>query len=252
MSTDILNVELVTFVNNASFYDLLISILSFLKNCGIPKKWTLLIDDEFTSSNKLILEQCSFLEIRRWDSFSDKITSLNYESKWQLRKYFAYSSYPIVRSTIFIDSDVIFYSLFKKYFEVLQCKNWYLPEPPECNNYDINAIYEEGSIGNMYSVNAGFLIINNPINWKIGFKYIDKYIINNSDSYFIDQTALNLIYLLDSNAQILDPRVFHASANDHFTISALNTSEFALRHYVGLIRHKMWQLGWKQFIKKLN
>ena len=248
MTADILNVELVTFVNNASFSDLLLSILSFLKNCGVPKKWTLLIDDEFSSSNKLILEQCPFLEIRRWDSLSDKIISLNYAGKWQLRKYFSYASYPIVTSTIFIDSDVIFYSLFKKYFEVIKCKNWYLPEPPECKNYDVCAIYQEGIIGNMYSVNAGFLIINHPINWEIGFEYIDKSILNNLDSYFIDQTALNLIYLSDDNAQILDPRLFHASANDHFYISALNTSEFAIRHYVGLIRHKMWQLGWKQFI----
>lgn len=244
-----IDIELVTFVNSAGFFDLILSILSFINAAGFPKKWTLYVDDELTIVQKAILEKLPFVGIRRWyDGFSNPDKNRHLQ-KWQLRKFFAYGHHQLNGTTIFIDSDVLFYPLFNQYIADFTDCNWYLPEPPEANNIDsdLDGFFNFRKL--MYTVNAGFFIINNTPDWSLGFQYLEYCIKNEKSHYFLDQSALNLMFYHDANARVLDPRVFHASAGDHFWISALNTKKFAIRHYVGLIRHKMWQLGWRKYLK---
>ena len=54
------NLELVTFTNSKCFPDLLLSILSFINSAGIPAKWTVYADDEFSESQKDILRSLIF------------------------------------------------------------------------------------------------------------------------------------------------------------------------------------------------
>lgn len=248
VQSDNVEIELVTFVNSASFSDLVLTILSFMNEVGKPRKWTLYTDDMFTQQQKILLDKLPFIFLQPWDVSLHDENKSKYSKKWQLRKFSAYAFHSINGTTLFIDSDVLFYPLFRKYMTVFKEGNWYLPEPPEANNIDLELTESFEFKKEMYLVNAGFFIINESPDWIKGFEYLDYCCERNKEHYFLDQTALNLIYYIDKNANILDPRVFHASANDHFQITALATDQFAIRHYVGLIRHKMWQLGWKKYL----
>ena len=246
-----IDIELVTFVNSESFSDLLFSIISFMKVVGVPSKWTLYADNHFSKEQLNILSSIAFVDISKWDErvpFKEKV---QYGEKWQLRKFVAYANHPLKTTTIFLDSDIIFYPLFKTYLFTLKNINWYLPEPAEAFNIDADIEKLFDFTKNMYTVNAGFFVINTTPDWGLGFKYLNICATKNEQNYFLDQSALNLMFYHDKDAKVLDPRVFHASANDHFWLSALNSQGFAIRHYVGLIRHKMWQKGWKYlFINK--
>ncbi len=244
------DIELVTFVNSASFPDMMLSILSFMNFAGLPRKWTLYTDDDFSSEQVNILSKWSFIKFENWDAKINEEDKKKYFKKWQLRKFAAYAAHELNGSTIYADSDIIFYSLFNKYVADFNRYNWYLPEPAEANNidHDLEKTFNFKKI--MYTVNAGFFIINTPPNWSLGLEYLDFCSASNVDNYFLDQSALNLMFYHDQYAKILDPRVFHASANDQFWFSGLKTGEFAIRHYVGLIRHKMWQLGWRKYLNK--
>jgi hypothetical protein len=243
------NIELVSFVNAASFPDLALSMLSFLNAAGRPKKWTLYVDDEFSQYQKNIISKLSFAELRKWDETLNEADKRRFSKRWQLRKFAAYAGHRLNGTTIFLDSDVLFYPLFSNYLDSFESGNWYLPEPPEANNIDDDLIKHFDFKRQMYIVNAGFFIFNTTPDWHRGFEYLDFCSQTEKEHYFLDQSALNIMYHHDLNARILDPRVFHATADDHFMLRALNTSGFAIRHYVGLIRHKMWQLGWKGLFK---
>jgi hypothetical protein len=241
--------ELVTFVNSASFPDLILSISSYVQAAGRPLKWTLYADDEFSALQKTIIERLSFVEVKAWDQELTASSKLRYATKWQLRKFAAYGHHQLKGTTIYLDSDVLFYPVFRRYIDALRSGNWYLPEPAEANNIDLEMPKQFDFKRGMHTVNAGFLVINTPPDWSWGFQYLTHSVERGSDHYFLDQSALNLVYYHDKHARVLDPRVFHASADDHYSISALATDKLAIRHYVGLIRHKMWQLGWEQYFK---
>jgi hypothetical protein len=243
------DIELVTFVNADSFPDLMLSVFSFTNAAGAPAKWTLYLDGDLTENQHNILSKLNFISISGWDKYLDEAQSKKYGWKWQLKKFAAYAMHPASVTTVFLDSDIIFYPLFAEYINCFKTQNWYLPEPAEGLNIDKSLIELYSFKKTMYLVNAGFLVLNHPLKWDLGFEYIDSCSQEQlSLQYFTDQSALNLMFYNDTHANILDPRVFHASANDHFNIDSLSTHTLALRHYVGLIRHKMWQNGWKQFI----
>ena len=243
------DISLVTFVNSNNFTDLLLCIISFIDSVGEPKVWTLYLDDDLSEKQIILIKQFHFIQKFNWNEFVSHDISIKYSQKWQLRKFASFSSHVILGTTIFTDSDVIYYPKFCNFLAAFKAKNWYLPEPPEAYNFDtsVEGIYRFKKL--MYSINAGFFILNNSVKWNLGFDYLNYSILKKSDSYFLDQTALNLIFSADTDSSIIDPRIFHVSANDHFSIRAINTKGFAIRHYVGLIRHKMWQLGWKKYFK---
>ena len=248
-SNSVNNFELVTYANSSSFPDLILSIVSFIKFVGIPKKWTIYTDDKFSEVQMHVFSSFIFLNVLSWNHVLSENISNQYSHKWQLRKFASYAAHEKKGTTIYLDSDIIFYPNFKKYVNDFNNYNWYLPEPAESYNIDLNLENNFNFKKLMYTVNAGFFILNGTPDWILGFKYLDSSIVNSSNDYFLDQSALNLMFCEDENAKVLDPRIFHVSADDHFWVSSLNPGEFAIRHYVGLIRHKMWQLGWKHIFK---
>jgi hypothetical protein len=242
-----IEISLVTYSNSLNFTDFLLSIISFLKAAGKPLKWTLYTDDLFSNEQFAILSEIEFISLKHWDADIDENLRSQYGKKWQLRKFIAFANYSFHGTTIYLDSDVIFYPTFMQYFQAIKVGNWYLPEPSEANNIDddLEHLFDYRKV--MYTVNSGFLIANKIPDWGKGMEYIQYCSDTNRNHYFLDQTAFNLMFYHDTQPMILDPRVFHISTNDHFKIFALPINDFAIRHYVGLIRHKMWQLGWRSF-----
>jgi hypothetical protein len=241
------DLELVTFADSRNFSDLLLSILSFVHAIGLPARWTLYSGDSYTAEQSQILGELDFLECKAWD-INVSGEAKKYADQWQIRKYLSFSTHLFQQTTIFLDSDVIFYNGFKRYIPYLKESNWYLAEPIDSLSIDKELLKNEDYKPDMFIINAGFMILNTMPPWSIGLGYLKKCLAHKSDSYFLDQSALNIVYVNDANAKILEPRAFHVSTIDHFRIRYLETDKLAMRHYVGPVRHKMWQAGWKQFI----
>ena len=246
-----INLELVTFTNSKNFLDFLLSILSFVSSNGLPVKWTIYADDEFTLFQKKLLSQFSFLVFKNWFDNVSIDNKLLFGSSWQYRKYLSFSTHSFSSTTIFLDSDVLFYNHFKKYIEIIKEGNWYLPDPAEAFSVDEEIFEESNYKRNMYVINSGFIVLNHMPAWNLGLDYLKKTSKKGILTHFTEQSAINIVYTNDPNAKILEPRRFHISLVDNFRIRVLKTDHLAIRHYVGPIRHKMWQASWKKFIKIL-
>lgn len=242
------NLEIVTFTNSIGFPDLILSILSFINSTGLPSKWTIYADDNFTAEQRNVLNAFEFIVYQKWYANISAVDREKYNSRWQFRKYLCLSTHMINTTTVFIDSDVLFYNQFNKYKEFVKESNWYLPEPIEAFSIDQEITKREDYKLNMYIINSGIMILNKMPPWNLGKQYLAECLTKNSITHFTEQSAVNIVYANDSHARILEPRVFHVSTSDHFKFGFFKTNELAMRHYVGLVRHKMWQAGWKQFI----
>ena len=243
-----ISLELVTFVDSKNFTDLLLSILSLIHSAGLPHRWTIYMDDAFSPEQQEIFNQFPFLIGKPWNENVPENEQEKYTGKWQFRKYLCFTNHSFTVTTVFLDSDVLFYEQFDKYKEYLYEGNWYLPEPVDAFSMDEEISKRKDYKPGMYIVNAGFMVLNKRPPWDIGLQYLGDCLRIHSKNYFIDQSALNMVYVNDPNAKILEPRIFHVSTVDHFDLSFVKTSDLAIRHYVGPIRYKMWQAGWKQFI----
>lgn len=242
------NLELVTFANSANFPDLILSILSFINSSGIPAKWTIYADDEISEFQKNIFNSFDFVVCKDWFNNVSVFDKEKYQHKWQFRKYLSLSTHQFSSTTIFLDSDVLFYGWFNKYKEVVKESNWYLPEPADAFSIDIAITKRNEYNQDMFIINSGFMILNHLPPWNTGMQYLADCLSNNSVTHFSEQSAVNIVYKNDRFSKIFDPRIFHVSTVDHFKLGVLDTSELAVRHYVGPIRYKMWQAGWKQYI----
>ena len=243
-----LDVQLVTFAGPQSFPDTVLSILSFIHSAGIPAKWILYADEEFSEQQKRIYETFGFVTIKSWDSNISRNDKEKYKHRWQFRKYLTLSTHRVHHTTIFLDSDVVFYNAFNKYFDFVSEGNWYLPEPVDAFSLDKRILQRNDYNPGMYIINSGFMILNQLPPWRLGMQYLEECRITGDISHFSEQSAINIVFANDRAAKILEPRVFHVSVDDQFDFKFVQTGNLAIRHYVGPIRHKMWQSGWEQFI----
>ncbi len=242
------SIELVTFTNPRNFTDFILSILSFISSAGFPARWTIYADDEFSAAQKDILRMFEFVVYKDWHAEVKKTDRDKFGDKWQFKKYLSFSSHQIITTTIFLDSDVLFYKQFNKYMDYVKQANWYSPEPVDAFSIDAAILTRSEYKSNMFIINSGFMILNQMPPWQTGVAYLEECLALDSLTHFSEQSAVNIVYANDPGARILEPRVFHVSTVDHFKLSYVKTSDLAMRHYVGPVRFKMWQSGWKQFI----
>lgn len=249
-SFESVNIELISFSGYGGFWDQVFCILSFLNNVGSPVKWTIYSDKGHSDFQKRLFKRIPFVYIQDWDvnyeqEFGQEVSNL----PWQFKKLIAFSKHSYCLSTIFTDSDILFYPAFRKYLQIITNGSWFLPEPPSVQNLDTN--YVNSKATSMYNFNAGFFVLDGRVSFSSGLSYLK----NNGDKkpqYFADQTALNLVIRGLDKAQVLDPRIFYLSTDDHFTIThCINYDEIAIRHFVGPVRHKMWQRHWHKVLTRL-
>jgi len=227
---------LYAFSGNAQFADQVLSILSFLKNVGIPEKWIIVSDGTHNTSQIKYFESFPFIKFKLWhnliaEKFRAQIADTPF---WQIKKFFVVTNIPIESSTVVLDSDILFFPKFRDCIESLQEKNWYLS--------DLTPHFDEGfkPIAHQNYANGGFYILNQPINWEQGIEYMLKRMVNASISHFTEQTAVEIVFK-NNDLNFLDPRLFLLDLTDQFTIkSCCNSDNLAIRHFVGPIRFRMW------------
>ena len=254
-----LNIEVVSFSSKRDFSEQVLSILSFLRFAGLPSKWTVYSDGTHTQEQVKILED-SFeficLELVDWtnqDSLPKNCKEcllpyqemlLDYAKKLPFgRRLYYYLNYKIIKPTLFLDSDILFYDRAYFFNHIISEKvaGWYLPEPVwGCLDTRYIAKHEE----QLYQANGGFFLINREqIDLEKGMEFLKS--ADFTYEYFTDQNIFHIMFR-SNGFMPLDPRIFVLDSSDQFDFSYLYPKEkMAIRHYTGPVRHKMWQRDWK-------
>jgi hypothetical protein len=237
----------VSFSGSKYFWDQVYTISSFCKNVGRPLSWTIYSDGSYSKEELDKLNRIEFINTRSInleEGFVSKKFLVEYPL---LKKLDCYSKHLITGITVFCDSDILFFPKFKSYLNSFYTKNWYLPD--EGNIY-FDPEYARDNTGLMYGVNTGFLIVNKSPKWQVALDYIKERIEHNlALGHWSEQTAIHKMITQEHTFLPLDPRVFILDGRDSFTIKSIPWNEIVMRHYVGPVRLKMWQLPWKKILQ---
>ncbi|NML63653.1 hypothetical protein HHL22_00365 [Hymenobacter sp. RP-2-7] len=254
----VIEIEIVSFSSTYDFNEQVLSILSFIKNIGIPISWTLYSDGTHTQEQINRIESAfTFLKLIKTDIIENYIRDnikdslipyknllISYAKKLPLgKRLFLYLNYSIKYPTLFIDSDIVFYQKSQCIINLLNDSKdgWFLPDA-DYNNLDSR--YVANTTPQHYQVNGGFFLLNKElVKVSNGLDFLK--ILDDKYEYFSDQTVFHII-ISENNFMPLDPRIFILNSGDQFDFSYLHPKEtIAIRHYTGPVRHKMWQQNWK-------
>lgn len=237
---------LVSMSGNLFFQDQLYSLLSFISNIGKPLKWTIYSDGSYTKEQLDKFMTFDFVEVIYRESSKSILPNDLIKKHPFLKRLDYYANHELKGTTIFCDSDILFYDGFNNYVKTLKSKNWFLADE---NNIYFDYEYLQLNKNCMYGVNAGFLVINSQIDWNKALLYVKNRIDKKlTIGHWTEQTAIHEVITNDITFQPLDPRKFILHGKDSFLISSMPIGNSALRHFVGPIRHKMWQYSWKKVL----
>lgn len=226
-------------------WDQVYSICSFYINAGRPLLWTIFSDGTYTREEIDLLQSIPFVRVNEIDTTTIPLDATLFQNHPLLKKLAAYSSIKIDRTTLFCDSDILFFPDFKNYTGCFANGNWYLPDN---DRVYLDKEYLDKNIPCMFGVNSGFLVLNDPFNWNKTWEYIyDRVNKGLSIGHWSEQTAIHVVVTGSDNFFALDPRKFLAGGGDSFKLSVF-WENLALRHFVGPVRHKMWQASWKKVL----
>jgi hypothetical protein len=243
-TTQTADFNVLSFSGSNQFADQLYSISSFYRNIGIPKSWIVYNDGSYSPDQLRVLH--SIVNVKVKDVLLEKDS---FHKSW-INQYPTLLKVEILRNItdysrtiLFTDSDVLFYPLFKKYTQTLFSDNWYIVDESEG--------YFDSSfklLPKEKPLNFGFLVLNAPSNWNFVYSYINEHIKSGTLGYWTDQTAMHLLSVKEK-FHFLPVGKFVVGGKDSFKLSHdFNYSKIALRHFVGPIRHKMWQYSWKKVL----
>lgn len=238
--------DIISFSGKRDFEEQVLSILSFLYYAGTPRKWTVYSDGSYSAKEKeLLLEKFSFLEVKEWNHNkkldNNKLLQCYLEVCHLSKKLHVVLGHDYGRQTLYLDSDVVFYTNASAYFNsgILQQNFWYIADAK-------SGVFKDPGINNgkeVFELNSGLLILNKEFNFREVLDYLEN--LHGKFGYFSEQSSFNYAFK-KQEAEVLDPNQFIVDTEDQFDFSmGFDRSKMALRHYVNPVRHKMWQKGWK-------
>jgi hypothetical protein len=245
---DTIHIEVVSFSGLNYFNDQLYSILSFYYNVGTPLKWKIYSDGTYTDKEKSIFIKIPNVEINEVDTSDfDESWIGFFENNPTLKKVAVLTRLEISTTTFFIDSDILFYPSFINHLKRFQNHNWYIQDEKSIY-FDEDLLLNSSLL--KHPLNFGMLILNSRPNWQIILDYITNKLLKGSISYWTDQTALHILATTaGSDFYPLNKELFVVNGSDSFKLHHdYNYNILAVRHFVGPVRHKMWQYPWKKVL----
>lgn len=249
--------DIISVSGSKYFEEQIMSILSFVENVGVPQRWTVYSDGTYDSDQQqLITDLFPFLKIELWTNIKNRYPTYEsslyeYTSNYDIgRKTFTILNYISKRPFLYCDSDIVFYPRFKEYLHLFNSRdyNYYSVDTDWCC---LDQKYMSKNLLDMYQLNSGLLFVLPEFNWIPALEYLKGIA---GDYCFFDQTSIHLAFFNSSNKNVLpfDPRLFKVEMSDNFKFNMASiTKILAIRHYVGPVRHKMWQKGWDWHIENL-
>jgi hypothetical protein len=256
--------EVASYTGSNDFCEQVLSILSFVRNVGIPQKWTLYSDGTHTKQqieivkknfDFVIFECANFKDLSSIEALcKDSIKSYhNYFCDYANdaafgvygKKFFYFINHIISQPTLFIDSDILFYEQAHVLKLILtekpQGNGWFMPDVVwGC----LDSRYKARNSEQMYQVNGGFMLrLKEFENIREGLDFYK--VLDFSYEHFSEQTLIH-IFLKANTYMPLPTKTFILDTGDQFDFSYLYTpQQMAVRHYTGPVRHKMWQKDYK-------
>lgn len=250
-----IDLEVISFCGANDFPELVLSMLTFIAHVGAPQKWAVYSDGTLGQEQATVLQGMNFpTSILDWNvgASSPSATDsalLEYAHHHPLgKKYFALSHHPLARTVLYADSDLLFYPQAARILpEAIKEHHWFLPDIPGASALDQGLPGYIVDVPNQ--VNSGLMIFQPGFQWIAGSEYLTAS--RGKWGYFAEQTAMH-INMLENRARALDPRLFVVSVCDQFHWKdAFHPRDLAARHYVNIVRHRIWSLGWKHHFVSL-
>jgi hypothetical protein len=218
------------------------SIRSFLRYVGIPDQFTVISDGSYTEESCKLLRQIhscvKILPIEKLIGNYLPKCIYEYASQQAMgKKLAALLSLPIQKTTIYTDSDILFFPGASDLVDIITSSDQSPRYLPDCAmKMDERVIYEDAEKNN--PVNGGFIIFKEKLDWEFALERLSK--LENLTHYFTEQTLVHLT-MHHNSAIPLSSEQYILNVDDQFVYSdKFASKEIALRHYVSDIRHKFW------------
>ncbi len=241
---DSVNFNVISFSGSKQFADQLYSISSFYRNVGKPISWIIYNDGTLKGKELEILRSISNVQVFDIEIKVGGLPASCFVEFPTLLKVELLQQLPDLNKTVlFTDSDILFYRNFKNFNQQFATDNWYVIDEGKGYfdiSYDLPA--------NEEPLNFGFLILNKPADWSYVVRYIANRIESGQLDYWSDQTAVHLL-AQQEKFKALPSDLFVVGGKDSFKLThCVDYNIIALRHFVGPVRHKMWQYSWKKVL----
>lgn len=241
--------HLASFSGARDFEEQMLSLLTFRRWVGLPHSWIIFSDGTHTDEMRDLLQaQFPWASLRSWELSKPLVSGeadflFEYAQQHAMgKRLIAYSTLPLRAPTLFLDSDVFFYA---KAAELLSPafagpQNWFLPDM-DWGTLDTRFLATNSR--DLYQSNGGFYLLKPGFSWEPVLDFLKQ--LDNRFEYFSDQTAFHVAFK-QQGVMALDPRVFVLHCDDQFALG-LNERprEMAIRHFVAMVRHKIWEPGWR-------
>lgn len=218
------------------------SIRSFLKHVGRPYRFTIVSDGTLSDRGCDILKSI------------DPVISVSHFGQWVPKdlpaKIYPYltthptgkqlaliMSLPVEGPTLYIDSDVLFFSAGKDLIRVAEsggASAFYLAD---CR-LSADERLLRGDAEKAEPVNTGVLFLFKKLDWTLALRRFQE--LPGLPTFFTNQTMTHLA-MHENGASALDKKKYVLQLDDQFLYSDRYAGrDLALRHYVNPVRHKFW------------
>ena len=219
-----------------------LSLRSFIRHAGIPEHFTIVSDGSYTESSCNLLRQIhpcvEVLPLEKMKRTDLPQSVYDYAAQHSMgRKLLTLLSLPIHGTTIYTDSDILFFPAASDLVNVTDWENSSSLYLPDCaTKMDERVIYED--LEKLNPVNGGFIIFKEPLDWSFALERLSK--LKELNHYFTEQTLVHLT-MHYNQAQPLCSKRYVLNVEDQFIYpDKYAGQEIALRHYVNDVRHKLW------------
>lgn len=236
----------VSFSGGKWFADQLYSLYSYYFNVGKPKLWLIYNDGTYSEMQLQALRKLERVTICDLDLSTARLPQAALQKFPTLKKVEIVAKHISDEKTIITDSDILFYKQFNPQVNSYPAVNYFLVD--EDNRYfDSDFLAAHPSIQQPF--NFGLLLLHNRFNMESVFTYVEERFRTGVLDYWSDQTAFQKLVMQDKSFQPLDRKLFKVGGGDSFHLShCVDYNKIALRHFVGPVRHKMWQYSWEKVL----
>ncbi|MEH2347702.1 MAG: hypothetical protein V7K55_06810 [Nostoc sp.] len=219
-----------------------VSIRSFIRHVGIPETFTVVSDGSYTDSSCNLLRRIhpcvQVILLQNFLRTDLPQCVLDYAQLHPMgRKLSALMSIPINGTTIYTDSDILFFPGGIDLIDLSKLEDKYSLYLPDCSmSLDERIIYDESEKSN--PVNGGFIIFRHEFDWSFAIERLAN--LPEVPSYFTEQTIVHLT-MHHNHGKPLCSNKYVLNVEDQFIYPDKSASKnIALRHYVSDVRHKFW------------
>jgi hypothetical protein len=255
VATNGTNLDVYCFAGEKQFPEAVRCAESFWEYVGRPRQWIIVSDGSLSQDMaRCLIEQDEHCRVISWEEYLSAATPKCFQVYAQQhplgKKLILLWHLSRQVKCLYTDADVLFFPTAAKPIESLA------DETNCCFMEDYAPAFDQRVLlksDNLFPpVNTGLLWFGNSFSWDLATVRLEQSIQDtrnfwDSDRLHFTEQTLTHLALTQANAKPFPKNRFVISVEDQFVWQQM-TGTLCARHYVGPVRHKMWQFGWKQHL----